>query len=92
VKLLTRIADLDPKEIIKLLLLFGTIAAGCQINRHEIKEVEAASDSEVAVLNSKITALNRRLAKLERPAQHRTYRKPEKPKGLMTRLWSLMGG
>jgi hypothetical protein len=85
--LLSKVTDLDPKEIIKLLLLFGTVAAGCQINRHDIRESTAESveyvDENFAALQDSISILNRRVAALEKHPQ-RKVRKIAKPK---PRLW-----
>jgi ribosomal protein S18 len=84
--------DIDPKEAIKLLLLLGTIAAGCQINRHEIREVEESNFEDVAVLQDSISILNRRVTALEKQP-HRKIRRTVRPKpGLFARLFPFFGG
>jgi hypothetical protein len=92
---LKQLAGLDAKEVIKLLLLFGTIFAGCQINRSEIKEVDATMDAtfeDVAVLQDSITMLNRRVAALEKSPQRKVRRVIKQKSGFFSRLIPFFGG
>lgn len=98
---LKQVANLDAKEVIKLLLLFGTIFAGCQINREEIKDVEAANDSsfvyvdaDIAELQETIVKLNQRITALEakKPTRRVVRRPAPKPKPGLFSWLPFIGG
>jgi len=104
-KLLSWITSFEPKELTKLALLLGAIFAGCQVNRHEINEATAESDSnfvyideDLATMQETITTLTQRVAALEakKPARRVVKRPAPKPRpGLFSRLWGsipLIGG